>query len=167
MLKVEGSLTTQDLAEAAKREPVARVSRRILAVRDVLLRGEGSCPDVAESFAVDERTVQRWIHDYNAGGIEALRDAARPGQPKKLPSEREEEFRRRILAGPSADEGLSAYRGTDARRILHDEFGADYCPSAVYVVLHRLGLSSLMPRPEHPGADPQAREAFKKTPGRA
>lgn len=166
MLRVEGSLTEADLAAAAKAETVGRIRVRILAVRDVLVRGKGSCREVAVSFAINERTVQRWVGNYNDGGLEALRDAPRPGQPKKLRTDQEEEFRQRFLAGPLPEEGLSAYRGPDARRILLDEFGAEYSESGIYIVLHRLGLSSLVPRPEHPGADAEAREAFKKTSGR-
>lgn len=161
MLRVQGVLSAEDLAEAAKAELEARTSKRILAVRDVLLRG--SCLQVAKSFAVSDRTVQRWVSAYNQGGLEALRDSPRPGKPKKLSSELEEKFRQRILAGPLPEEGLSAYRGLDALKILSEEFASPYSLSGVYVVLHRVGLSSLMPRPEHPSGDPEARKTFKKT----
>ena len=52
--------------------------------------------------------------------------------------------------------------GPDVRRILEREFGVMYTLQGVYDLLHRLGYSSLMPRPRHKDADPVAQEAFKK-----
>ena len=43
----------------------------------------------------------------------------------------------------------------DARRIIEGEFGVKYSLPGVYVLLHRLGLSSLVPRPRHKKNDPE------------
>ena len=58
--------------------------------------------------------------------------------------------------------GMAAQKATDIRRILAAEFSVELGPQAVYDLLHRLDLSSLMPRPIHRKADPEAQEAFKK-----
>jgi transposase len=47
---------------------------------------------------------------------------------------------------------------------LEHEFGVLSSLKGVYKLLHRLGYSSLAPRPRHRLADAAARDAFKKTP---
>ena len=46
-------------------------------------------------------------------------------------------------------------------RILRDEFGVEYSLNGIYALLHRLGFSSLAPRPRHRNTDPAAQEQFK------
>ena len=48
------------------------------------------------------------------------------------------------------------------RRILEHEFAAPYTLSGVYKLLHRLGYNDLMPRPQHPDADPEAQAFFNQ-----
>ena len=52
--------------------------------------------------------------------------------------------------------------GADIRRILEQEFAARYTLDGVYKLLHRLGYSDLMPRPQHPETHPEAQEFFKE-----
>ncbi|MEY8690082.1 MAG: winged helix-turn-helix domain-containing protein [Leptothrix sp. (in: b-proteobacteria)] len=47
--------------------------------------------------------------------------------------------------------------------MLRQEFGAEYSLSGVYALLHRLGLSNLVPRPQHPRSSEAAQAAFKKS----
>jgi transposase len=103
-----------------------------------------------------------WIRRYNKGGLASLKDLPRSGRPRHLEPAREDDVRRRLDAGAQVQDGVCALRGEDFRRILEEEFGARYSLSGAYVVLQRLGYSSLMPRPQHPGADPAAQEEFEK-----
>jgi putative transposase len=101
--------------------------------------------------------VQRWAYAYRAGGVEALRAGRPPGASSKLTPQQEQAFHARMLAGPTAaDGGRCTLRGTDAQRILADEFGQPYSLPGVYDLLHRLGLSCLKPRPRHRKNDPAA-----------
>jgi transposase len=54
-------------------------------------------------------------------------------------------------------------RGEQIRTILSREYAAEYSLGGTYVLLHRLGFSSLVPRPFHPERDLDAQENFKKT----
>ena len=65
-------------------------------------------------------------------------------------------------APPKPEDGTCTLRGSDARRILRDEFGVTLGRQAVYDLLHRLGYSSLMPRPQHEDANPEVQEFFKE-----
>ena len=160
-MRVEPRHTPEELAALARAAPSGRVARRLQAVRLAMLGATAEA--VGPQVLLSGRQVKTWVARYNAGGAESLDD--RPGRGRKPPltPEQEARLRGRLLAGPTgADGGVCALRGADVRRILEAEFGVRRCLQAVYDLLHKLGLEPLRPRPAHPGADPEARESFKK-----
>ena len=154
----------QALEESARGERNARVCRRLLALRQLALGY--SIEQAAQASLMSVSQIYNWIHRYEAQGLEGMRDRPRCGAPQRLKSERETAFVQRVLQGPGADSGLSAWRGEDLRVVLSEEFEARYSLSGVYALLHRLGLSNLVPRPQHPDSDAAAQAAFKKSTGR-
>jgi transposase len=72
-------------------------------------------------------------------------------------------FKERMDAGavPERD-GVVAFRGVDAQRLLKEEFAIDCSLSSTCRLLHRLKLSWLVPRPRHPGADATAQAEFSQ-----
>jgi transposase len=156
-LRIQTELTERDLAQDARAEPDARVRQRILAIR-LLVMGH-TVPQAAPMVGLKERQVRNWVHRFEAQGLEGLRDRPRPGQPKHLRTENEEAFKTRIRRPPRGQ----ILRGQDVRRLLQEEFGAAYSLGGVYFLLHRLGFSSLSPRPLHPQTDLKAQDDFKKT----
>lgn len=50
----------------------------------LLLAAGHSCGEVAELFGEDETTIQRWIHRFEQGGLQALRESERSGRPRAL-----------------------------------------------------------------------------------
>ena len=159
-LRVSEELSCEALVQAARETNDARVGRRILAIR-YMLAGH-SVDEAAGLFAIGRTQLYAWSRRYNEEGLAGLSDRPRPGTPPHLPAEDESAFRCLVLAGPPAESGLSAYRGEDVRQLLHDEFDATYSLSGVYALLHRLGLSNLVPRPQHPDSDLAAQATFKK-----
>jgi len=119
-------------------------------------------PEVATCTGFSRRAVQDWVARYNQEGLNGLE--TRPGRGRKGPptAEEAERFRRRIEAGALPEDGVCVLRGLDVQRILRKEFGTLRSLDAVYRLLHRLGFSSLVPRPRHPKADPADQEEFKK-----
>ena len=148
------------LETAARHERDGRVRGRILAMLH-LARGH-TVGQTAGRYALGKSVLYGWIRRHDGEGIEGLRDRARSGQPQRLAREHETAFVQRLQQGPPAGSGLAAWRGEDLRVLLRDEFAAVYSLSGVYALLHRLGHSSLVPRPQHPESDPAAQEAFKK-----
>ena len=128
----------QQLQRLADREPRADLAKRL---RTVLMAQQGfTAPEVAICTGFSPRSVQEWVARYNGEGL-----------------------KQRLDAGPLPDDGVCTLRGKDVQRILHHEFGQLRSLNAVYGLLHRLGYSSLVPRPQHPQADPAAQEEFKKS----
>lgn len=163
-MHVEPHHTPEELQALAAEQPRVTRWRRL---RAVILASQGRTAEaVADALGCTTRAVQKWVARYNRGGDSALAD--RPGRGRKptLTPEQDQRLRARVEAGPTDEDGTCAFHGPDIRRILRDEFGLTLCQQAVYDTLHRLGLSSLMPRPAHRKADPEAQEAFKKKPPR-
>jgi transposase len=105
--------------------------------------------------------VQGWAYAYRDGGIGALVPTPQTGRPVILPREKEAQFLARIDAGPKAEDGVCAFTGYDARRILEEEFQAKYTYEGARTLLHRLKYTPLRPRPRHENHDPKAIEQFK------
>jgi transposase len=131
-------------------------------VQAIILAKQGdSAAQIARALGFSLRAVQAWVAAYNRGGLAALPDRPHPGRAPILPRDQEARFRQRIEAPPRPEDGVCELRGADIRRILKQEFAARYTLDGVYELLHRLGYSDLMPRPQHPEADPEAQEFFK------
>lgn len=160
-MNVTSHHTLDQLQTLYRTEMNARLARRIQGV--YLAKMGRTCPEIMRIIGVARRTVQQWLAKYNRGGLDELFDKPRPGQPTKLPRDREEEFCRRIEKGPTQADGVSVLNGPAIQRILEREFGQTYSLWGVYDLLGRLGYSCLCPRPRHEQANPQAQEAFKKT----
>jgi len=149
------------LQKRYRMEKDARLARRIQGVY-LALSGK-NCPQIMAITGAARRTVQQWVAKYNRGGLDELCDKPRPGQPTRLPRDREEEFRRRLDQGPLPSDGVSVLTAPVIQRILEREFGQTYSLPGVWGLLHRLGYAYLCPRPQHERADPIAQETFKKT----
>ena len=150
----------QYLQRLLDQEPRADRAKRL---RVVLLAQQGfTAPEVATCTGYSRRVVQTWVARYNAAGLAGL--DTKPGRGRKpvLTPQQEDQLKERLDAGPLPEDGVCTLRGRDVQRILEREFGQLRCLNAVYGLLHRLGYSSLVPRPQHPQADPAAQDEFKK-----
>jgi len=163
-MKVTPHHTPKELQKLYRTEKNARLARRI---HGVYLAGKGlTCPQIMEITGSARRAIQQWIHKYNVGGMAALQDSPRSGQPCKLSRQRERAFCERIEAGPTEKDGVSVFNGATLRNILKKEFHANYSLWGTYHLLYRLGYSCLCPRPQHEKVDPELQEEFKKTSAR-
>lgn len=104
--------------------------------------------------------VQRWCYVYRDHGLSAVTPKSPPGRPTKLPQQKHEAFKQRVLAGPIDRDEVCTLRGNDFIRILEEEFAVRYKLSGVYDLLHRLNLSVLVPRPQHRKSDPEAMKTW-------
>src|SRR5262249_2379901 len=148
------------LQEAARGPRNTRTWPRVQAV--ILAKRGDTAARIARALGVSRRAVQAWVAAYNRGGLGALPDRPHPGRAPILPRDQEAPFRARTEAPPRPGDGVCELRGADIRRILEQEFAARYTLDGVYKLLHRLGYSDLMPRPQHPEADPEAQAFFKE-----
>lgn len=113
------------------------------------------CPAIMRMLGRSRGFLQRWTHADRDGGLNAIAVKPQPGRPTILPAERHEAFGKRVLNGPTPDDGVRVLRSIDMLGILWREFGVSYWLGGLYDLLHRLNLSVLMPRPAHRKADPR------------
>ena len=133
-------------------------------LRTVLLAKQGfTGPEVSICTGFGLRSVQEWVARYNRASLAGLETKPGRGRKPSLTPEQSVQLQRRLDAGPLPADGVATLRGKDVQRILRQEFGRLRSLNAVYGLLHRLGYSSLMPRPQHPAADLAAQEEFKKS----
>ena len=145
----------EDLEQLRQRGQQERDAKQRDRYRAVVLALEGhSAPAIARMLARPRRWVQLWVYAYRDHGLEGLRPKRQPGCPSKLPVEKQPSFRERLLAGPTARDGVCTLRAKDIQRILQEEFGVPYTLPGVYDLLYRLGFSCLAPRPRHRKNDP-------------
>jgi transposase len=159
-MHIEDHDPLERLQEAARRCRGTRTGPRVQAI--ILAKQGDTAPEIARALGFSRRAVQARVAAYNRGGLGALPDRPHPGRSPTLPHDQEARSLERVEAPPHPGDGACELRGADIRRILDEEFGARYSLSGVYKLLHRLGYSDLMPRPQHPDASPEAQDFFKE-----
>lgn len=156
----------KDLQQLRYRSYKERSAKQRDRYRAVLLALEDqSTETIMQTLARSRNFVQRWVYAYRDGGIDAIYPRRQTGRPRKLTESEEVQLRELILAGPKPQDAVCSLRGEDARRIISEQFGVQYSLPGVYVLLHRLGLSYLVPRPRHKKNDPEKmRQWLKEAP---
>lgn len=149
-----------ELRRLARRES-GRVCQRVLMIANML---EGMEHEAAARLAgLSRSAAYEWHNRYEEEGVEGLRDRPRLGRQPRVDAATSARFKERIVAGAALErDGVVAFRGVDAQRILKEEFEIDCSLSSAYRLLHRIKLSWLAPRPRHPQADATAQTAFSQ-----
>jgi len=140
-----------DLSTAAR--------ERVLCIR--LLALGRSAGDVAEVIARSVNTVYRHKFRYLADGEGALMAENWGGRRNEvLTFEQEAVFVAGFRAAANRGELITAAAMIEA---LNEQSGRRVDSSTMYRMLARHGWRKVVPRPTHPDADPERREAFKQT----
>lgn len=153
------TLAGVDFFQLATKEPHPRVRIRLLALGHLQAGREKM--DVANMFQVSLTSLRKWLLRFMKNGVSGLKEGKRQGRNKKLPFDKEEEFREQVEALQEAREG-GRIRGQDIQILLKEKFSVDYALPSVYDVLERCGLSWISSRSKHPKSDPVIQEDFKK-----
>jgi transposase len=151
----------KELRRVYRREKSAKRARRLRII--ILAAQQHTAEDISRQVDLSARQVQSWVRRYNREGLAGLADRDGRGPQPLLTADEADRLRARLDAGPTPADGVCTLRGKDVQRILASEFGKLRELGAVYKLLHKLGYTSLAPRPQHRHADPAAQEAFKKS----
>lgn len=106
----------QSLQDEIRRSEQSRYDHRLHAV---LLVAQGlTSPQAAAWLGDAVRTVELWVHRFEADGVQGLRERARPGRPSRVNADQAAQVQAALRASPenaglNADlwnsEALSAY----------------------------------------------------------
>ncbi len=162
VVEVKLSHTPGELRRLAARTRDAKQSRRLLSIAAVL---EGmSRADAARIGGMDRQTLRDWVHRFNEGGPDGLRDNWVRSKPRRLTEAQQAELAGIVEAGPDrAVDGVVRWRRVDLQRVITERFGVVYHERTVGKLLKALGFSHVSARPRHPKQDGAVIEAFKKT----
>jgi transposase len=117
--------------------------------------------DVARYLGVSKHAVWLWLGQYNHGGPSGLDRVGRGGRRWSFLSPEEEgDLLLGFLERASRGEVVTALH---LHRDICRRVGREVSMAYVYKLLRRNQWRKLAPRPHHPKADAEAREAFKKT----
>jgi len=163
-LTITHRITTKQISNLVRTEKDGRVRQRLMAMK--FISQDQTIPQVAKRMDISERPLRKWLHRFNKHGPNGLCDSPRSGQPPKLNSKQIEKFKQRVRQGVTEQDNVCSLRGKDLQIILQKEFNAQYSLGGSYFLLYRLGFSCLCPRQQHPQADIEAQETFKKSPSR-
>ena len=155
-------LSAADLRRLAKKEKNPLIVRRMLAIALVM---EGSDrASAAQACGMDRQTLRDWVHHYNAEGVAGLRERRTSGHKSPLGPAEKQALAALVEAGPDpAVHKVVRWRRADLQKELKARFGIEVHERTVGKYLTSLGYRRLSVRPQHPDADPEAQQAFKKT----
>ena len=148
-----------DFFQLAKQAVDSRMRIRLLALGH--LRAGKLKREIISMFRISFPTLREWLVRFIAEGVAGLQDKSGKGRKRKLPTDQEEEFRKRVESLQEGREG-GRVRGQDIQVLLKEQFYVDHALPSVYHVLKRCGLSWISARSKHPKSNPIIQEDFKK-----
>lgn len=122
-----------------------------------LVRTGRTTREVAGVVGVEERTVQRWLGWYRAGGLAEAerRHAQGKGAAPFLTAEQQADLAGEVETGRFRT-------AAEVRDWIAAEYGVEYKVGGVYDLLARLRCRPKVPRPLHAKADRAEQERWKK-----
>ncbi|MDE2261962.1 MAG: transposase, partial [Gammaproteobacteria bacterium] len=111
----------------------------------LLLATGHSCREVAALFGEDDTTVQRWVHRFEQGGLQALRETTKPGRPRSLDAAQWRELQADLRMSPQ-DAGLKAavWDGMSLSEHLRRRFGVQLGIRQCQRIFRQMGFRSAM-----------------------
>jgi transposase len=131
--------------------------RVIICVIEGMTNGE-----IAKKLDFSIGWVKNWISQYGKHGFVGLYGKPRPGAPVQLAVDQIASLEKKILAGPGPESILSRYRVSDIRELIKQSFNVTYSPSGTYMLMQRMNLSHIKPRPKHEKNSPKVMGEWKK-----
>ena len=154
------SLSQYHFEDLLKTQGNPRERRRYLAFAH--LQDGKSFTEAAMMVKVQLRTLMNWVQNFRKQGIEGLRDLPGRGAKPHLSEEALEAFRKSVLELQAGRQG-GRIKGRDILKLMEERFGVHSSRSSMYDTLRRADLVWITGRSQHPKANIEAQEAFKKT----
>ena len=123
-----------------------------------------SCYEVACLFGQSPRTVQYWVRRFRDGGFSGLQEGERAGRPPSLDEATLQVIGKDLRKNPQVFGYVqNLWDGKLLSHHLSAKYGVRLGVRQCQRLFHRLGFRRRKPRPLIANADPEARQAYKKT----
>lgn len=151
------------LQDEVRRSEESRYDHRLYRV---LLVAQGmTCREVAQLLGDSARSVQYWVHRFEAEGFAGLAEGERPGRPSRLTEGQLAEISAVLREPPAEVEfGVNLWDGKTLAQFIKLRWGIDLGVRQCQRLFRQLGFRLRKPRPLIARADPERQSAHKKTP---
>jgi len=149
-----------DFQKMARRESCPRIRERLLGFYN-LIDGKNRI-EAAHAVGRNPEWLRMWVLRYDEGGYTNLSDKAKPGQPKHLTKDQEDELVEDIIIMQDNRNG-GRITGNEIREYIEKKSNKTFKNNSIYDLLHRLGLSWVSSRSKHPKSDEKKQKSFKQT----
>ncbi len=113
---------------------------------------------------MDRQTLRDWVHRFNEGGPDGLKDIRSRGHPPRLSIDQLAALATIVETGPDrAANGVVRWRRIGLQKVVRERFGVDYHERTIGKVLKQIASPISIARPHDPAQDARVIEAFKKT----
>lgn len=138
------------------------IGLRLYAVYQVSL-GQSS-RNLEELYNTSFKQIINWVHRFEEGGTEGLKDKEGRGRTSRLQDEQENEIREMLLSKLPSDFGFNTATWTGPILIdwIKTHYKIIYKKAQIYNILKRLGFSYQKGKGIFPEADKHKQEAFKE-----
>jgi transposase len=159
-LNIVEHLTNKELLKKMKSNKDDKLILKLTAI--YMMQKDGlSCNQVGHQLGVSHDTVGRWVKRYNEGGEEGLIDKRKNNKrPNHLYTKDFLERVDKLLAGDCPYGGI--WTGKKLQKWIKENYKVNLSISTIYRLIHKLGYSWKIPRPENKKADKEKQENFKK-----
>lgn len=117
---------------------------------------------IAKDFGYHPQSIGLIRKSYWLHGLDSIYDKPGRGRKTRLAEKDIEAFKQAIVDARQ-QRGGGRLTAIDIARIAKEDFNATYTPKGIYGLLKRIGMSWVSARSQHPKADPEAMNEFKKT----
>lgn len=129
--------------------------------QSIFLTSKGlSSEVVAEYVGCTKGTVHQWVYQYNHEGSDGFILKGRGGRRFGfLTLDEESHLLEQVRSEAEKGKILTAYA---VRSHIEEKIGKEVSEDYLYDILHRHGWRKVMPRPQHPKANKEKQDEFKK-----
>jgi len=154
--------TPEQIRALFNREEKYTIGIRLYAVYQVSL-GQSS-RKLESLYNTSFKQITNWVHRFEEGGIERLKNRPKSGRRSRLSNEQLEELRGVLMNSIPEDYGYNTatWTGPILREYIAKRYGVKYQRAQIYNVLKKLGFSYQKGKAKYPEANEQARKEFKE-----
>lgn len=117
-----------------------------------------------ELYNTSFKQITNWVHQFEQGGIEGLRDKPGRGRKSQLSEEQYERVRIVLINETPENHGFNTVTWTGPLLIeyIKNEFGISYKKAQIYNIIKSLGFTYQKGKGTYPESDQLAQESFSE-----
>lgn len=151
------------LKEFEKRYKNEKDSRAKIRLQILLLRKKKyGQQDIAAATNVTQGTVSNICTKFQKEGWASIHDKPRSGKPAKLTKKQKQKLLVAMNQEIVSENVKRGWQTKDVRIFIKEKFGETYTPQHTRRIMHKLGMSWKVPRPQHQKQNPEDVTRFKK-----